>query len=81
MELHQLFVDFLKVNKCFKRFCVNYKRNCKLYQVRANLKENIYRRRSDIITCSFYFQNTPEGHSYWEDLNRKWKLIYDIFYA
>jgi len=83
------FLEFLKKNNALKK----YKKNIiELSRFRCNnnwaiclspftvggVKDAVGRGRyADLIMYSFCWQDTNEGHKYWDKLDRKWRKIID----
>jgi len=77
------FVKFLKDNHCYNEFIINFENQLESSTGRkfgnihkeTNLKDYIKNtKKYDYIQYPFYWDNTPEGENYWEDLEDRWQV-------
>ena len=68
----EIFIEFLANNGCLSQFKYNFL----LYiKKKSFLKEHpsIY---GNLISTSFIWKDTPEGHTFWMTLDNKWREYY-----
>jgi len=63
------FYNFLVDNKVLDQFIYNFD-NYKLKEM--NYSELLHRNKNDYILWAFAWDETPEGHDFWLNLNYKW---------
>ena len=84
-QLNKLFIEFLKDNNALKQYVKNVRNFKKSHFLTWEHYTNPFtiepleqclndsRWTDNLITCSFLWQRTPEGHDFWKNLNNKWK--------
>lgn len=79
----QLFLRFLKQNKCFYEY---RKAFAEMYEIRkvnslSKLTSCCNKLSPDIVDRTLYWAETAEGFNYWEDVNAQFKdLCYRLGY-
>ena len=69
----RFFIDFLKYNNVFlqyrKNFIIEQQKHAKNDTIKG-LLSNFY---LEMINYGFTWTETPQGHSFWSNLNQQWK--------
>ena len=72
MTLQQKFEKFLRKNKSIRAFKKNLKNECGPDETISKHLDAIDNNPKRIINSAFVYSETPQGTSYWNDLNNKW---------
>ena len=78
------FLSFLKENNALNRYQNAVKKQKRLYFETIENNINLFtidpikrlfnpREYCQLINRAFHWSSTPEGHTYWEELDRKWR--------
>lgn len=70
-SIKKRFITFLKANNAFEK----YMRNVKIEKVRLKSFLDCELNAPYFLGGCFIWQDTKEGHFFWENLNEKWKKI------
>lgn len=74
LDEHPLLIIFLKKKKVYSKY-IKYAMNpeWEIDHIKLNFAA------SDIINCSFWWRETPEGWEFWNNLNQEYKAFYNEY--
>lgn len=74
LEEHPLLILFLKKNKVYLKY-IKYAMNPNW--ITDHITSQFI--AEEIINFSFYWEDTPEGHEFWSNLNQEYKVFYNEY--
>lgn len=75
-EIKDLFVEFLLENNCYSQAQINFMEDMKVTV--EEWIENYTRDPKELLNYGFYWFNSPEGWSYWNEIDIKWRKVLEI---
>lgn len=72
-KIKKWFIDFLLENNCYSQAQTNF-----IEQMKVTVEEwleNYNLEAEEILNCGFWWNKSPEGYDYWNDIDELWRTL------